>query len=159
MFPIVDATTPLLAAFDVLKRENRSALIVPEGPHFSFVDAADIVFAKADGIAQSVAQIPIKTLLPVFQDGLPPGGVFDFRDVAMASRVESYMDGRGVTFVILAMTGSRALVASRHEPDMDPKQASPRDCYCRSDHEAVENGIDYGNCPRDPSHIGTVRCV
>jgi hypothetical protein len=159
MFPIVDATTRPLDAFNVLRSENRSALVVPEGPQFSFIDAADIVFAHVDRLAQHLAQISKKTSLPVFQDTLPPVGVFDFRDPMMASRVESYMDARGVRFVILAMTYSRALVASRHEPDMDPKQASPRDCYCRTDREPVEQGVDHGNCPHDPTHVGTVRCV
>lgn len=158
MFPIVDATTRPLDAFNVLKWANRSALVVPEGPQFSFVDAADIVFAHVDHQAQNLAQISKKTSLPVFQDTLAVG-VFDFRDPMVASRVESYMDAHAVRFVILAMTYSRALVASRHEPEMDPKQASPRDCYCRTDREPVEQGVDNGNCPHDPAHVGTVRCV
>jgi hypothetical protein len=159
LFPLADPMWPLDSAFIVLKSENRSALVYQSGPSYWFVDAADIVIAKAEGTAQLLGQLTNLTPLPLFSLASMPDGFLDFRDVRWAGEVERYMDATKVQFVILAMTPSRALVASRHEPLMTPKQASPRDCYCKTDRQPVSPGVAGGNCPFDSAHVGTVRCV
>ena len=160
IFPVVLPETPIASALQSMQWANRSALVVRGvGAQYSLVEAPEIVFAKAEGTAQTLAPLTSRTPLSLVPPNLiVPGAPLDFGMLPTELALEQFMDGANVRFVILAITPTRAVVASRNETDM-PDQASPRDCYCKTDRKPVVPGVPNGNCPHNGSHLGTVRCV
>jgi hypothetical protein len=166
--PLASADLRLDYALANLRQACRSAIVIADGPSYSLVTAADIVIALAEksfrdlsGIKErvSVATFSPSVKLASFSPWKTPDRFLDFRNPQLARELEEYLDEQNVRFAILALSYSRALLMSRHEGDMAPLQASPLDCYCKTDRKAVSPGVDGGNCPHDSSHRGTVRCV
>ncbi|MGA8429274.1 MAG: hypothetical protein WB729_05605 [Candidatus Sulfotelmatobacter sp.] len=166
--PLARSDLRLVDALANLRQTCRSAIVIAEGPSYSLVTAADIVIALAEKSSKDLSGIEERVRLAIFSPSLKlasfspwktPGRFLDFRNPELARELEEYLDEQNVRFAILALSYSRALIMSRHEGDMAPLQASPLDCYCKTDRKAVSPGIDRGNCPYDSSHRGTVRCV
>jgi len=147
-------------AIQLMQSANRSALVVRSfDTQYSLVEAPEIVFAKAEGTPQTLAPLTLRTPLSLVPPALiVPGAALDFSTLPVQMKLEQFMDGANVLFVLLATTPTRAVIASRNETDM-PDPASPRDCYCKTDRKPVVPGVQYGNCPHDGTHLGTVRCV
>ncbi len=158
VFPVVDSKLSLDNALAVLKQGNRSAIVIQEGEFYSLVEAPDIVIGAAEGAAPHLSRLQGLLKLNVLPLSTITAGLLDFNNPDVVGELERYLDTSGSRFVILAATPSRALLASRSELDMMPLQASPRDCYCKSDRKPVFPGVHYGNCPHDSNHVGTVRC-
>lgn len=161
LFPVVTPGETLDAAFGIMTLANRSALVVDTGANsgfrYAFVEAVDLVIAMAEKSATVLGPLttrtPLKLVRPV-DVGLT-AFMFGFEPADAA--LESYFRASNDRFVLLAVTGTRAVVASRHEDDM-PEQASPKDCFCTIDRKPVSPGMNYGNCPHDWRHSGAVRC-
>lgn len=167
-FPLASPDLRLDYALANLRQASRSALVIADGPSCSLVTAADIVIALAEeslidlsGIKEGIelATFSPSVRLVNFSLWKTPDRFLDFRNPQLARQLEEYLDEQKVRFAILALSHSRALLVSRYEGDMAPLQASPLDCYCKTDRKAVSPGVDRGNCPYDSSHRGTVRCV
>jgi hypothetical protein len=152
-FRVVSPVTSIDDAIKRMRADRRSALVVEHGPQYSLVEAPEVVFASADGTHTTLNGLLTRTPLEFVP--LPPGPL-DFRNQNLRSAVETHMDQTGVRFALLAVTYDKAVVASRSETDMEPAEASPRDCYCKTDRGEVLPGTHYGDCPR--GHYGTVRC-
>jgi len=166
--PLASADLRLDYALANLRQACRSALVMADGPSYSLVTAADIVIALAEKSSRDLSGIKERIRLTTFSPSVKlasfspwktPDRFLDFRNPQLARELEEYLDEQNVRFAILALSYSRALLMSRHEGDMAPLQASPLDCYCKTDRKAVSPGVDRGNCPHDSSHRGTVRCV
>ncbi|HZC22680.1 MAG TPA: hypothetical protein VE866_05020 [Candidatus Binatia bacterium] len=166
--PVASSDLRLDYALANLRQACRSAIVIAEGSSYSLVTAADIVIALAEKSSRDLSGIKERLGLATFTPSVrlanfslwkAPDRFLDFRNAQLARQLEEYLDEQKVRFAILAMSYSRALLVSRHEGDMAPLQASPLDCYCRTDRKAVSPGVDRGNCPHDSSHIGTVRCI
>ncbi|MGA2736732.1 MAG: hypothetical protein ABSG65_04700 [Bryobacteraceae bacterium] len=158
LFPVYDSGLNLQNALSFLKQENRSAIVVQEGNSYALAEVPDMVIAAAEKTATELKQLTTLVPLTVLPFSAISEGLLDFRNPSTISSLERYLDALQQRFVILAVTPARALVASRHEPDMTPLQASPQDCYCKIDRKPVSPGVRYGNCPHDSKHVGTVRC-
>lgn len=157
VFPVVPSDYLLPWAFDLMTSWNRAALVVKTTQSYSFVEAADIVIAMSERTTGVLEPLTKRTPLRMFAPQLPSGSGLDFGDPGTGLALEQFMDSAGESFVLLAVTGTRAVVASRHEDKM-PNQAGPKDCYCRTDLKSVVPGMNGDNCPHDHRHVGTVRC-
>jgi hypothetical protein len=166
--PVASSDLRLDYALANLKQAGRSAMVIADGPSYSLVTAADIVIAAAERSSSDLSGIKDRMRLATFSPSVKlasftlwktPDRFLDFRNPQLARELEEYLDEQNVHFAILALSYSRALLVSRHEGDMLPLQASPVDCYCKTDRKAVSPGVDRGNCPYDSSHRGTVRCI
>lgn len=161
LFPVVTAFETLGAAFDVMTHSNRSALVVDSGPEsgsrYAFVEAVDIVIAMAEQSANVLGPLTGRTPLRLVQPRDVGLTAFLFGVNLADAALERYFEASMDRFVLLAITGTRAVVASRNESDM-PEQASPKDCFCTIDRKPVSPGKNYGNCPYDARHGGSVRC-
>jgi hypothetical protein len=161
VFPVVTSGVPLDTAFGTMTHLNRSAMVVDSGPlsaaRYAFVEAADVVFAMSDGVGKVeqplTSRTPLRLLRPM-DLGLQTFifGVSE-ADGALERHFAQFQDD----LVLLAVTGTRAVVASRHEYKM-PEQATPKDCYCTLDRKPVSPGKNHGDCPHDRRHSGAVRC-
>ena len=158
IFPVVAHDTTLPHAFEVMTSWNRSAMVVRHGRRHAFVDAAAVVIAMAEQTASSLTplmqRVPLE-LLRLSELG-PSGATLDLRG-AVGGELQAYLDRAEPPYVLLAVTASRALVASRHE-DLMPTQAAPKNCYCTMDRKDVSPGVTGDDCPHDVRHAGTVRC-
>jgi hypothetical protein len=158
-FPVLDALMSVEQGLQTLRSADRSALVVRNGGAYGFVNASSLVFAKADQTAVTLRELGgTPPIVPVMLAEIP-NMTLDFSAPQAALEFENYLDRKKLEFVILATTYSQALIASRHESAMVEKRASPRDCYCKTDGKPVVSGTHHGNCPYDPTHVGTVRCV
>src|SRR5437660_840885 len=166
--PVASSDLRLDYALANLRQACRSAIVIADGPSYSLVTAADIVIALAEKSSIDLSGIKERVRLATLSPSVKPASFslwrtpdrfLDFRNPQLARELEEYLDEQNVRFGILALTYSRALLMSRHEGDMHPLQASPLDCYCKTDRKAVSPGVDRGNCPYDSSHRGTVRCI
>jgi hypothetical protein len=158
LFPVYDSSLSLNNALSFLKQENRSAIVVREGKSYSLAEAPDMVVAAAEKTATELKQLTTLVPLTVLPFSAISEELLDFGNPSTISSLENYLDALQQRFVILTVTPTRALVASRNEYDMTPLQAGPRDCYCKIDRKPVTPGVRYGNCPHDSNHVGTVRC-
>src|SRR5262245_22204320 len=156
-FPVTSPQATLQQALDLMEFENRSGVVVDAGYQCSFVRAGEVVVAMVEKTAGTLEPLadknPISFVAPP-DVGLP---YFDFREGAPHVALEKYLNARQLKFALIALSSTRAIVASRHEDDM-PEHAKPRNCYCRTDYKAVSPGTNGGNCPYDSRHAGTVRC-
>jgi hypothetical protein len=157
IFPVVWPEMPLQAAFDAMKSENRSAVVVNSISSFSLVEAVDVVVAIAEKTATNLVPLTKRHPMTLIQPADVGLSVFDFREGAPHVALEKYLRDSKAVFALVGLTSARAIVASRHEDDM-PVQAGPKDCFCKSDRKEVLPGKNGGNCPHDASHVGTVRC-
>ena len=157
VFPVVPDDYLLPWAFDLMTSWNRSALVVKDAQRYALVEAVDVVIAMSERTAGVLT--PLMVRHPLVFVTLPPTALtgFDFSQPGSQAAVERAMDDAKASYALLAVSASRAVVASRHE-DLMPTQAAPKDCYCRTDRKTVSPGTNGGNCPHDHRHIGTVRC-
>jgi hypothetical protein len=161
IFPIVFAGETLDSAFGSMTYLNRSAMVVDSGPlsadRYAFVEAADVVFAMSDGVKKVeqplTSRTPLRLLRPM-DLGLQ---AFIFGVSEADGALEKFFAGVQDDLALLAVTGTRAVVVSRHEYKM-PGQATPKDCYCTLDRKPVSPGKNHGDCPHDRRHSGSVRC-
>jgi len=161
IFPLVAVGETLDRAFGSMTELKRSAMVVDSGPlsasRYAFVEAVDVVFAMSDGVSRVeqplTSRTPLRMLTPM-DLGLQ---AFIFGVSEADGALERYFAQFQDDLVLLAVTGTRAVVASRHEYKM-PDPATPNDCYCKLDRKAVSPGKNHGDCPHDPRHSGAVRC-
>jgi hypothetical protein len=158
-YPVVTHQSTLKQAFQEMKDACRSALVVTNGSKYAFVEAPEIVLATSEQTAATLEPLMKRTPLDIVPMSKIGGDALDFTQQALQVQLEQYMDDANVRFVLLAVSFSSAIVASRSEEETMKSRASPRDCYCRVDRLPVSPGRTGGNCPHDATHTATVRCV
>ena len=157
IFPVTTPDTPLTFALALMDSWNRSGVVVDSGQQRGFVRAGEVVVAMAEQSATTLKPLAERNPIDFIEPAILKQTRFDFRQGDPHVALEQYLGTVKRTYALIAMTSSRAVVASRHEDDM-PTQAKPQDCYCRTDFKEVVPGKTGGNCPHDPRHKGTVRC-
>jgi hypothetical protein len=161
--PIVQLSTSLGAAFEVMQQRNRSAVIADRKPEFLLLMAVDIV----RGISKWISSIAVLIEDPDLEKRslyIPSLMTLTSKTVSLvdpfatAAPYREILNEAGQDFGLLAVSPNYAFIFTHSEAQAVDLEPSPKSCYCTATPACNGLGNKTGSdCSK--GHTSTIYCV